>query len=131
MKHLYPIVATPALRECKEFYVRLLNAHVLFQKDWYLHLSIDGWEIGFLHPMQPTRLPMFRHATLSRGLCLALEVMDVALTYHEFRDKGVETLGTLETFPSGELGFSVIDPAGIVLNIVERRPDEMPSMVEL
>lgn len=130
MKHLYPIVATPALKECKEFYARLLNAHVLFEKEWYLHLSIDGWEIAFLHPMQPTRLPMFRHATLSRGLCLALEVLDVALTYQEFRDKGIETLGNLETFPSGESGFSVMDPAGIVLNIVERRPDEMPSMIE-
>lgn len=131
MKHLYPIVATPALTECRDFYVLLLNAHVLFQKEWYLHLSIEGWEIGFLHPMQRTRLPMFRHATLSRGLCLALEVHDVLITYQEFVDKGIEILGVLETFPNGEQGFSVMDPAGIVLNIIERRPDEMPSMMEL
>jgi len=130
MKHLYPIIATPALKECKDFYVRALNAHVLFQNESYLHLSIDGWEIGFLHPMQPTRLPMFRHATLSSGLCLAMEVLDVALTHQAFLDKGVETLGVLETFSNGSLGFSVMDPAGMVLNIVERRPDEMPSMIE-
>jgi catechol 2,3-dioxygenase-like lactoylglutathione lyase family enzyme len=131
MKHLYPIVATPALKECKDFYVRLLNARVMFQKEWYLHLSIDNWEIGFLHPMQPTRLPMFRHATLTRGLCLALEVRDVATTHQEFIDKGIEILGRLETFPSGENGFSVMDPAGIVLNIVERHPDDMPAMFEI
>ena len=131
MKHLYPIIATPALKECRDFYVKLLSARVLFQKDWYLHLSIDGWEIGFLHPMQPTRLPMFRHATLSRGLCLALEVKDVAATYHEFHDKGIEILGRLESFPGGEKGFSVLDPAGIVLNIVERHADDVPAMLEI
>jgi catechol 2,3-dioxygenase-like lactoylglutathione lyase family enzyme len=131
MKHLYPIIATPALKECREFYTKLLGARVLFQKEWYLHLSIDGWEIGFLHPMQPTRLPMFRHATLSRGLCLALEVEDVQSTHAEFAGKGVEILGRLETFPSGEKGFSVLDPAGIVLNIVERHPDEVPAMLEI
>ncbi|TXH04762.1 MAG: hypothetical protein E6R07_06610 [Nevskiaceae bacterium] len=131
MRHLYPIVATPALAECRAFYVKLLNARVLFQKEWYLHLSIEGWEIGFLHPMQPTRLPMFRHATLSRGLCLALEVKDVQSTYDEFLAKGVEILGRLETFDTGEKGFSVLDPAGIVLNIVERHADELPAMLEL
>ena len=131
MKHLYPIVATPALKECREFYVSLLKARVLFQKEWYLHLSIYGWEIGFLHPMHPTRLPMFRHATLSRGLCLALEVEDVAALHQEFLSKGIETLGVLKQFPGGEQGFSVLDPAGIVLNVVERHPDEMPPMIEL
>ena len=123
MKHLYPIVTTPALQACRAFYVDLLGAKVLFEKKRYLHLSVDGWEIGFLHPIQPTKLPIFRHATPSRGLGLVLEVDDVAATYREFVDKGIEILGGLETFEGGERSFAVLDPAGIVLNVLERRDD--------
>ena len=30
---LYPIVTTPALKECRDFYVRALDARVLFESD--------------------------------------------------------------------------------------------------
>lgn len=123
MRHLYPIITTPALAECKAFYVRALGARLLFESNWYVQLSIDGWEIGFLHPSPPARLPVFQHATLSRGLCLALEVPDVQLAYDEFTAAGFEPLGRLERYQGGELAFSVMDPAGLVLNVVERRLD--------
>lgn len=123
MRHLYPIITTPALADCKDFYVRALGAQLLFESDWYVHLAIDGWELGFLHPNPPTRLPVFQHATLSRGLCLALEVPDVQRAYDEFIARGFEPLGRLERYQGGELAFSLMDPAGLVLNVVERRPD--------
>lgn len=132
MKHFYPIITTGAVRECRDFYVNTFGARVLFQQDWYVHLSIDGWEIGFLRPKPPVRLPVFQHASLSRGMCIALEVDDVGALYAEFLAKNVEILGRLETFTGGEAVFSVLDPAGIVLNIVERqkrpeRPQRQPA----
>jgi len=123
MKHLYPIITTVLVRECRDFYVKALDARVLFETEWYVHLSVDGWEIGFLRPNPPVRLPVFLHATLSRGLCLAVEVEDVRKLCDQLQAKGIQLLGQLERFPSGELAFSAVDPAGVVLNIVERQAD--------
>ena len=129
--HLYPIITTPMLKECRDFYVQTLKARVLFQQDWYVHLSIGGWEIGFLRPNHPKRLPVFQHAALSRGLCLALEVDDVRKIHDDFIAKGIELFGQLESFPSGESSFAVMDPAGTVLNIVERHPANQSDVLEL
>jgi len=123
MKHIYPIVTTPDLQQCRDFYVEALGARVLFEQGWYVHLSVGGWEIGFLHPSHPTRLPVFQHLSLTRGLCLAVEVEDVRALRAELIGKGIELLGELGELAGGELTFSVMDPAGIVLNIVERRPE--------
>jgi catechol 2,3-dioxygenase-like lactoylglutathione lyase family enzyme len=130
MKHLYPIITTPSVRECREFYVHALSARVLFEQDWYVHLSIDGWEIGFLAPNHPVRLPVFKHASQSRGLCIALEVDDVRALYAEFQSKNIEIFGALEELNGGELVFSVMDPSGQVLNVVQRTPD-VRSMLEI
>ncbi|HVT35797.1 MAG TPA: VOC family protein [Nevskiaceae bacterium] len=130
MKHLYPIITTASVRECRDFYVHALGARVLFEQDWYVHLSIDGWEIGFLSPRNSVRLPVFRHATQSRGLCIALEVGNVRQMYEEFQRKDIEIFGPLEELAGGELVFSVMDPSGAVINIVERSPDAA-QMVEI
>lgn len=130
MKHLYPIITTAALRECRDFYIKALNARVLFQQDWYVHLSVAGWEIGFLKPNPPKRLPVFQHATATRGLCLALEVDDVQEVHDKFLAKGFDLLGHLTEFPGGEKAFSVMDPAGVVLNIVERSSEHAPDVDE-
>ncbi|HEX4873174.1 MAG TPA: VOC family protein [Nevskiaceae bacterium] len=131
MRHVYPIVTTPALAECRAFYERALEARVLFESRWYLHLctaSAQGrFEIGFLHPEPPQRLPLFRHATLSRGLCLALEVDDVLATHRQMVARGVEIFSRLQVWENGERSFSLIDPAGVVLNVVEHHRDASVS----
>ena len=121
MSHLYPIITTPDLARCRAFYVEALGAQVLFEQDWYLHLSVDGWEIGFLHPSHPRRMPVFAHTALTRGLCLALEVEDVRAVHEIMQTRGFELLGQLGEHPGGELSFSVMDPAGTVLNVVARQ----------
>lgn len=123
MKQLYPIITTPHLAECCEFYQRALGARVLFRQHWYAHLSVSGWEIGFLQPNHPERLPVFQHTSPSRGLCLAVEVEDVRRLHDELLTKGIEPLGGLRRYPNGDLSFSIMDPAGTVLNVVERRSE--------
>lgn len=125
MKHLYPIITTPHLAECCDFYQRALGARVLFRQNWYAHLAVDGWEIGFLLPNQAERLPVFQHSAPSRGLCLALEVDDVRQLHDELLGKGIELLGAPRQYGNGDWSFSVMDPAGTVLNVVQRHSDEM------
>ncbi|MGH8541377.1 MAG: VOC family protein [Stenotrophobium sp.] len=133
MKTFYPIITTPMLAECRDFYVHVLGAKVLFQKDWYVHLVIEGGEIGFLHPKRPARLPVFQHATLTRGMCLALEVKDVRRLHDDLQANNVKIFGALQEYPGGELAFSLLDPTGTVINIVECIEDApvVPDVLEI
>lgn len=114
---------------CRDFYVNALRARVLFEKNWYVHLAIGTFEIGFLHPDPPVRPPVFQHARLSRGLCFALEVGNVQVLHREFVDKGIQILAPLKQHHTGEYAFSVMDPAGIVLNVVERPAEDADTEI--
>lgn len=127
--HIYPIVTTPLVQECRDFYVSVLGARVLFQTEWYAHLAVERWELAFLRPNPPARLPMFSHAAPSRGLCLVVEVEDVQVTHDQIVAKGVQLLGKLEQFAAGEIAFSVMDPSGVVLNFVERGAESRATFV--
>ena len=128
--NLYPIVTTLVPAECRDFYRKALDARVIFETDWYVHLAIGNWELGFLKPNPPQRLPVFQHTRPSHGLTLAIEVPDVQAMFKQFNERGIEALGKPEEFPNGEWAFSVMDPAGVILNFVERRPDTS-QIVEL
>jgi len=128
--NLYPIVTTLVPVECRDFYQKVLDARIVFQTDWYVHLKIGSWEIGFLKPNPPQRLPVFQHARPSSGLTLAIEVPDVRATYRQLGARGIEALGKPTEFPNGELAFSVMDPAGVILNFVEHKP-ETSDIVEI
>jgi catechol 2,3-dioxygenase-like lactoylglutathione lyase family enzyme len=128
--NFYPIVTTLVPLECRDFYQKALDARVVFQTDWYVHLAIGQREIGFLKPNPPQRLPVFRHARPSSGLTLAFEVPDVSAVYRQFQRWKIETLGQPEQSESGEMAFSVMDPAGVILNFVEHIP-EKSDIIEL
>lgn len=119
--NIYPIVTTPEPAACRDFYKKAFDAVVAFETDFYVHLAIGGWELGFLKPNPPQHLPVFQHARPSHGLTLAIEVPDVAAVFRQLAARGIEALGKPEEFPNGEIAFSVMDPAGVVLNFVEQR----------
>ncbi len=128
--NVYPIITTLVPMDCRDFYQKAFDAQVAFQTDWYVHLKFGNWEIGFLKPNPPQRLPVFRHARPSSGLTLAIEVPDVRAVYQQFIERGIETFGKPEESANGELAFSLMDPAGVILNFVEHQPDTS-QIVEL
>lgn len=115
----YPVFTSPDLAACREFYARAFDARVLFQSPWYLHLAIEDLQIGFVHPSPPMRLPVFRHTTPSRASSLVLEVADIDAAYRDLLARGIEALGRPETYPDGEIAIQVVDPAGLVLNLIQ------------
>ena len=95
-----------------------------------MHLKVHEWEVGFLRPNPPKKMPVFRHATLTRGMCFGLEVEDIAAIYEQLKERGFEPLSKPEQFPSGDISFSVVDPAGVVINVVEHLPNKS-DVIEL
>jgi hypothetical protein len=129
--NLYPIITTLVPAECRDFYQQALDARVLFETDWYVHLQVGKYEIGFLKPNPPQKLPVFQHTRPSAGLTLAIEVPDVKACYLQMTRRKIQPLGKPEKFPNGEWAFSVMDPAGVVLNFVEHHGSTSEPIVEL
>lgn len=130
IRQIYPIVTTKALADCREFYVRLLGGTVVFEAKWYLQLRLNHSEIGFVHPDAPRELPLYRQAIVSKGLSLALEVDNASAELERLRGLGVETLGKPQFSDWGDFHFRLLDPAGTVINVLQRR-DEHADVVEL
>ncbi|SFF51190.1 Glyoxalase-like domain-containing protein [Fontimonas thermophila] len=120
MRAWYPLITTTALRECCEFYQRAFDAHIVFRSEHYVQIALGDWEIGLVRPQPPVPLPVFPHTTQTRGLCLVIEVDDVAGAFEMLTRRGIVPLGTLKRFANGEDAFTVVDPAGTVLNFVAR-----------
>lgn len=121
----YPVVTTSEVVACRRFYVDTFDAEVVFDGHWYLQLRIDNALIGFVHPSPPVRLPVFQQLRPTRGLNLVVEVNDVDVEYARLKALNVELLGRPERYADGQPAFQVIDPAGVVLNLVQaetRRP---------
>lgn len=129
--NFYPVITTLEPGDCRDFYVKAFGATVLFDRPWFVHLAMEGREIGFLRPDPPIPLPMFQHATPTRGLCFAIEVEDAGKFHDKLRGRGIETLGKPVQSQTGEITFSVMDPSGTILNIVEIKPDRSVEVVEL
>lgn len=129
--NLYPLVTTLEPIDCRDFYVKAFDARVLFDRPWFVHLAIGQWELGFLRPDPPIPLPVFQHAQPTRGLCFAIEVPDAGKLHEKLRQRGIETLGKPQQSSTGEITFSVMDPAGVILNVVEIRDDISQQVVDL
>lgn len=115
----YPVFSCADLAACRDFYGLAFQARVLFESPWYLQLALDEVQIGFVHPAPPMRLPVFRHTAPSRAASLVLEVADIESAHAQLIARGVDPLGKPESYPDGEIAFQVVDPAGVVLNLIQ------------
>ena len=53
IKDLYSIIVTDKRQECRDFYVRWLGFHVVFEASWFVYLSSQGdraYGIAFMAP---------------------------------------------------------------------------------
>lgn len=55
----YPIIVTPRLLECRDFWSSRLGFEVVFQADWFVLLQADGGSasLAFMHPDHPSSPP--------------------------------------------------------------------------
>ncbi len=130
LQQLYPIISTHALSECRDFYLRVLLAELIFESDWYLHLRVGRYELGFSNASDAKQRPIFQPGVITRGLCIGMEVDDVDAEYQRIRALGVEILGQPKRMEWGELSFRILDPAGTVITVLEQ-PESDRDVVEL
>jgi catechol 2,3-dioxygenase-like lactoylglutathione lyase family enzyme len=117
----YPIIVTPALHACRDFWVQRLGWQCGFESRWFVWLgAVDGSaSIAFMAPDHPSA-PPGPEAFGGLGMCFELQVADAASALADFRARGgvAELPLTDEAFGQRRFGFR--DPAGLWVDVVQQ-----------
>lgn len=128
LKGLFPVVATKAVAEARDFYVRYFGFQVVFDAGWYVQLNAvrEGGgaplELAFMIPDHESLPPSLRHAFDGKGVFLTIDVEDVDALYQQLRAGGHEILIDLRDEEWGQRHFAVRDPSGGMLDVVKAIP---------
>ena len=114
----YPIIVTDAFQRCREFWIRQLGFAVVFENDWFVYLQADGASIAFMSPSHPSCPP--GPEAYAAGASMELEVKDAEAALAELRASGKEPDYPLTDEPFGQRRFSLKDPSGLWINVVQQ-----------
>lgn len=118
-------IITPGLKESREFYTKILGFQVKFETEWYLLLCLPEnpeFELAFLLPDQEqVRKSYFQKPYNGQGTWLILESLDAEKDYAEMlgRNAPIDLPLTEESW--GDVHFTLTDPNGIGIDIVQKK----------
>lgn len=120
---LWTGIVTPRVTEAAAFYIELFGFGEVYRgdDDWIVLVQKNGYELGFMQPGRPEQAEAFRAPCSGDGVWLVLDVDDVRAEHARLRRLGVAMEVDLRQEPWGDHHFVVRDPAGIALDIVQRR----------
>ncbi len=121
LQSFYPIVVTPKMTDCRDFYPRWFGLQVLFEARWFVLLGRDGGAatIAFMTPDHPSA-PPGPDPFSGKGMCLEFQVADARVEYQRFVSEGAPVSLSLRDEPFGQRRFGLLDPAGIWIDVVEQ-----------
>ena len=114
----YPIVVTQEVMACRDFWVRHLGFEVVFENGWFCYLAANGASVGFMSPDHPSAPP--GPEPYEAGISFELEVADATAALAEVRATGREPDYPLTGEAFGQRRFSLRDPSGLWINIVQQ-----------
>ncbi|HEV7278287.1 MAG TPA: VOC family protein [Devosiaceae bacterium] len=114
----YPLVVTEAFPACRDFWVRHLGFSVVFENDWFVYLQAEGASMGFMSPDHPSAPP--GPEPYAAGISMELEVGDAEAALAKVRASGREPDYPLTDEAFGQRRFSLRDPSGLWINIVQQ-----------
>lgn len=121
----YPLITTPALAACRDFYVQYFGFQVAFEASWFIYLhrpGVDGEapvSLAFMSPEHPSA-PPGPEVFSGLGAILTLQVDDAQACRDELRAAGAPIFYDLHTEPWGQRRFACKDPSGLMLDICEQ-----------
>ena len=117
----YPIIVTPRLGECRDFWTRYLGFTVAFEANWFVLLQADGGSasLAFMSPDHPSA-PPGADSFSGKGACFELQVEDATLAHTVALRAGLPVTLPLTREPFGQLRFGFSDPSGLWVDILEQ-----------
>jgi catechol 2,3-dioxygenase-like lactoylglutathione lyase family enzyme len=122
LQSFYPIIVTPRLAECRDFYRRWFQFEVVFEASWFVLLGASAGvsaNLAFMHPDHPSA-PPGPEAFGGKGMCLEFQVSDVQAEYERFLRDGAVVSLSLRDEPFGQRRFGLFDPAGVWIDVLEQ-----------
>lgn len=116
----YPIIVTPKLADCRDFWLRL-KFTVVFEASWFVLLQAEDGSatLAFMHPDHPST-PPGPETFSGKGMCLELQAEDANAAYEEATSAGLPVSYALTEEPFGQLRFGFHDPSGLWVDVVEQ-----------
>jgi catechol 2,3-dioxygenase-like lactoylglutathione lyase family enzyme len=118
-------IITNRLKESKDFYLKFLGFQVKVEMDWFLLLHLPenpDYEIAFMLPnLDLVRKPYFQKPYAGQGAWLILETSNVHETYEALKLSKAPIDLELTEEDWGDIHFTLIDPNGIGIDIVQHR----------
>ncbi|PJZ44423.1 VOC family protein [Leptospira brenneri] len=118
-------IITEKLIETKTFYEKWLGLSTKFESDWFVLLCLPNRpevELAIMKPNQPqVRKPYFQIPYPGKGIWFIFESKDVEKEYMELKQKNAPIDLPLTTEEWGDVHFTLIDPNGIGIDIVQER----------
>lgn len=112
---------TDKIAECKEFYIKYLNARLTFDHSWYVAVRFESapehyFAVCFMEPE-------YGHEgkCSNGGVTLNIMVADVDAEYARIKALGAEFTEDIADHDWGDRAFSILDPIGNVLYIYSER----------
>jgi len=119
-KSSFPVYIVQDLDIAKSFYTEHFNFNIVFSGDWYIHLvSKSGIQVGFLLPEQPSQPLIFQKPYSGEGVIFSMEVEDADEAFAVAKSKSLNIVLELRSEDWGQRHFSIQDPNGIYLDIVQ------------
>ena len=117
----YPIIVTPKLFACRDFWVTHPGFAVVFEASWFVLLAPpDGSaSLAFMSPDHPSA-PPGPEAFSGAGMCFELQVEDARAAHDAAVAAGLPVGLPLTDEPFGQRRFGFRDPAGLWVDVVEQ-----------
>jgi catechol 2,3-dioxygenase-like lactoylglutathione lyase family enzyme len=122
LQSFYPIIVTPHLAECRDFYRRWFQFEVVFEASWFVLLGASAGvsaNLAFMHPHHPSA-PPGPEAFGGKGMCLEFQVSDAQAEHERFLRDGAVVSLSLRDEPFGQRRFGLFDPAGVWIDVLEQ-----------
>ncbi|BDA80948.1 hypothetical protein LPTSP3_g38780 (plasmid) [Leptospira kobayashii] len=118
-------IITKKLEESKKFYSQWLGMEVKFETDWFILMCLSkkpDFELAFMLPDQKNlRKDYFQRPYQNQGVWLIFETENVKNFYDECKKQKAPIDLELIEEEWGDIHFTMLDPNGIGIDIVQLR----------
>ncbi len=115
----YPVLCVDNVRETAAFYQAHFDFKLVFENEWYVHLTNKNQgEINLaIMRWDHESIPVGHRKTI-RGVLINFEVEDARALYAQHRDAGLTILQPLRDDPTGQRHYILKDPSGTLVDVI-------------
>jgi len=116
----YPVICVKNVQESADFYQKYFDFKLVFQNDWYIHLTKENqpeFNLAFVSRDHPSVPAIMRKS--AQGILLNFEYDNVDELYKRSKAEGHRILLDLRDEPWGQRHFILRDPAGVMVDVIK------------